>query len=78
MAKFDIRRQAHCVLYSRTGTVILLSRGLYRYGTQRYREIAPLFSVPNSKPEFQKYRTLLITKGGVRGEVGSEKHVRNF
>ncbi len=38
-------------------------------GRQRYREIAPLFSVANSKQEFQ---ALLITKGGVRGDVGGE------
>ncbi len=33
---------------------------------QRYREIAPLFSVANSKQEFE---ALLITKGDVRGDV---------
>jgi hypothetical protein len=37
---------------------------------QRYKKIAPFFSVANSKEEFW---ALLITKGGVRGDVGSEK-----
>jgi hypothetical protein len=31
-----------------------------------------LFSVANSKQEFE---ALLITKGGVRGDVGSEKYM---
>ncbi len=40
---------------------------------QGYKEIAPLFSVANSKQEFY---ALLITKGGVRSDVGSEKHAQ--
>jgi hypothetical protein len=35
----------------------------------------PFFSVANSKQEFW---ALLITKGGVRGDVGSEKHGKNL
>jgi hypothetical protein len=45
---------------------------------QRYtcRESAPLFGVANSKQEFY---ALLITKGGVWGNVGgSEKHAKNL
>jgi hypothetical protein len=42
---------------------------------QRYKKIAPFFSAANFKQEF---RALLITKGGVRGDVGSEKHPKNL
>jgi hypothetical protein len=38
-------------------------------------EIAPLFSVANFNQAFQ---ALLITKGGERGVVRSEKYVMNF
>jgi hypothetical protein len=38
---------------------------------QRYKKIAPFFSVANSKQEFW---ALLI----VRGDVGSEKHAKNL
>jgi hypothetical protein len=41
---------------------------------QRYKKIAPFFCVANSKQEFW---ALLITKGGVRGDVGTEKHAKN-
>jgi hypothetical protein len=37
--------------------------------------MAPLFSVANSKQEFE---ALLITIGGVRGDIGSGKHTKNF
>ncbi len=40
-----------------------------------YREIALLFSVANSNQEFY---ALLITMGGVRDDVGSEKHAKNL
>jgi hypothetical protein len=42
----------------------------YRVISEIYREIAPRFSVVNSKQEFW---ALLITKRGVRGDGGSEK-----
>jgi len=42
-------------------------------GAQRYREIAPLFCVANSQVRILGIS--LITKGEVRGVVGSEKHV---
>ncbi len=42
---------------------------------QRYMENVPLFSVANSKQVFQ---ALLITNGGVRDDVGSEKHDKNL
>ena len=48
-----------------------LSEAQFFNDLHRYREIAPLFSVANSKQEFQ---ALFITKGVVRGDVGSEKH----
>jgi hypothetical protein len=38
-------------------------------------ENVPLFSVANSKQVFQ---ALLITNGGVRDDVGSEKHDKNL
>ncbi len=38
-------------------------------------EITPIFCIANSQKEFY---ALLITKGDVRGVVGSEKHVVNF
>ncbi len=41
---------------------------------QRDREIAPLFSVANSK---QDYCALLISMRGVEGEVKSETHAKN-
>jgi hypothetical protein len=37
--------------------------------TQRYREIAPLLSVANSKQEFRHYPLPRVVRGG----VGSEK-----
>jgi hypothetical protein len=40
-----------------------------------YKDIAPLFSVANSKQEFQ---ALLITKGSVRGDAGNEKYAKNL
>jgi hypothetical protein len=39
------------------------------------REIALLFSVANSKQEFY---ALLISKGGVRGDMESETHAKNL
>ncbi len=42
---------------------------------QRYREIAPLSGVANSK---QQFWATLITKDGVRGDVGSEKNAKNL
>jgi hypothetical protein len=44
---------------------------------QRYREIAPLFSVANSKQELQAL-PVLITKGGVSSDAGSERHAKNL
>jgi hypothetical protein len=54
------------------GSMKLLTDWVF-YFSQRHREIAPLFSVANSKQEFQ---ALLITKGGVRDDVGNEKHAK--
>ncbi len=47
------------------------------YPDLRYGEIAPLFSVAKPKQEFQTL-PVLITKVGVRGDVGSEKYAKNL
>jgi hypothetical protein len=44
---------------------------------QRYREIAPLFSVANSKQELSAL-PVPITKVGVSGDVRSEKYAKNL
>ncbi len=57
------------------GHVFIQGPHLSRLRYLKSREIAPLFSVANSKQEFQ---ALLIAEGGVRGDVGGEKHAKNF
>jgi len=48
---------------------------LFNGWTQRYREIAPLFSVANSKA---RVKGITHYQGGVRSDVGSEKYAKNL